>query len=153
MPVKYHCPQCERRFIDWGAEKLNYICPDCTGTRLMRVGGSPDDPPSKRPSLRKRPMAAARVSKTKPIIDPALLGVDELQDDVEGVVDDSSEDDTGDAEEIPDAVEDDDVDAETVDDDADELEEDDDDEEEDEDMPQVLDFGEGNSVASTLSED
>ena len=27
MSVKYQCPKCNRRFSDWGAEKLGFKCP------------------------------------------------------------------------------------------------------------------------------
>lgn len=55
MPVKYHCPKCERRFVDWGAEKLEFRCPDCE-EELVVVGGTTGKTKSK-PSLR-RPVPA-----------------------------------------------------------------------------------------------
>lgn len=42
MPLKYYCPKCEKRFIDWGAEKLGFKCPTCTGETLFRVGTHPE---------------------------------------------------------------------------------------------------------------
>jgi len=40
MAVKYHCPKCEKRFIDWGAEKLGFKCPDCDEEKLIEVSHS-----------------------------------------------------------------------------------------------------------------
>ena len=40
MAVKYHCPKCEKRFIDWGAEKLGFKCPDCEDEKLIEVSHS-----------------------------------------------------------------------------------------------------------------
>jgi len=42
MPLKYYCPKCEKRFVDWGAEKLGFKCPSCTEETLYRVGTHPD---------------------------------------------------------------------------------------------------------------
>lgn len=42
MPLKYYCPKCEKRFIDWGAEKLGFKCPTCSDETLYRVGTHPD---------------------------------------------------------------------------------------------------------------
>lgn len=53
MPVKFECPKCEKRFVEWGAQKLNFQCPTCAGEPLVRVGTA-DDRPVKRPSLRRR---------------------------------------------------------------------------------------------------
>lgn len=39
MPAKYQCPKCERRFVEWGARKLNFKCPSCRGEELVRLGG------------------------------------------------------------------------------------------------------------------
>lgn len=58
MAVKYHCRKCGKRFLDWGAEKLGYKCPDCDGEELIRVG-SPDDKVVKRPSLKRKPRPRA----------------------------------------------------------------------------------------------
>ena len=61
MPLKYYCPKCEKRFIDWGAEKLGFKCPTCTGETLFRVGTHPDGEDGA-PSLSK----AAAKRKLKP---------------------------------------------------------------------------------------
>ncbi len=58
MAVKYHCRKCGKRFVDWGAEKLGFKCPDCDGEELIRVG-SPDDKAVRRPALKRKPRARA----------------------------------------------------------------------------------------------
>ena len=35
MAVKYHCRKCGKRFIDWGAEKLGFKCPDCENEQVV----------------------------------------------------------------------------------------------------------------------
>jgi len=71
---KYHCRKCGRRFIDWGAEKLNYKCPDCDGEELVRVGGVIDGS-TKRPSLRRK--------VRRPVVPVPLGEEDVLMGDVE----------------------------------------------------------------------
>lgn len=51
MSVKYHCPKCQRRFVDWGAQKLEFTCPDCE-VELVQLGGTTGKTKSK-PSLRR----------------------------------------------------------------------------------------------------
>ena len=59
MPVKYHCPKCGKRFVDWGAEKVGFLCPHCESVELLRIGAREEQlvqPPSLRrstPSNRK----------------------------------------------------------------------------------------------------
>lgn len=77
MTVKYHCRKCGKRFIDWGAEKLGFKCPDCDGEELVRVG-SPDDKAAKRPSLKRKPRRI--VAPPLPIDDEEnLSGIDALE--------------------------------------------------------------------------
>jgi DNA-directed RNA polymerase subunit RPC12/RpoP len=92
MAVKYQCPKCERRFVDWGAEKLGFKCPNCDDSDLFRMGS--DDAPKLAPSLKR---------KSKPVVaaDPeeALVGIEDKEDDAtEGVIveDDLEDLDTGD---------------------------------------------------------
>jgi predicted RNA-binding Zn-ribbon protein involved in translation (DUF1610 family) len=66
MPVKFECPKCEKRFVQWGAEKLNFKCPSCEGEQLIRVG-SGDDRPARKPTLRKR--AKAEKAAVVPVVD------------------------------------------------------------------------------------
>ena len=37
MAVKYHCPACGRRFVEWGAKKMEFICPSegCDQVKLI----------------------------------------------------------------------------------------------------------------------
>ena len=63
MPLKYYCPQCSKRYIDWGAEKLEYKCPDCEGETLYRVGTLPEGVDGA--SLAKRPAKRKAKAKTK----------------------------------------------------------------------------------------
>jgi hypothetical protein len=53
MAVKFHCRKCGKRFIDWGAEKLGFKCPDCENEELVRVGAA-DDKVVRKPSLKRR---------------------------------------------------------------------------------------------------
>ena len=62
MPVKYHCPKCGRRFVDWGAEKLGFKCPDCDDAELVRAGAA-EERPGKRPSLKRSGKRAAPVER------------------------------------------------------------------------------------------
>mgnify|MGYP000887331583 CR=1 FL=1 len=59
MVVKYFCPKCERRFVDWGAEKLGFKCPSCPNEELLRVGAN--EPQSlAAPRLTRRPIKPAK---------------------------------------------------------------------------------------------
>ncbi len=42
MPVKYHCLRCGKRYVEWGAEKLGFRCPDCEEEELVRIGAAED---------------------------------------------------------------------------------------------------------------
>ncbi len=78
MPLKYYCPKCEKRFIDWGAEKLGFKCPTCTGETLFRVGTHPEGEDGA-PSLSKG--AAKRKLKPKAKIKAEVKG--EFGDEVD----------------------------------------------------------------------
>ena len=52
MALKYHCRKCGKKYVEWGAEKLRFLCPQCDGEELVRVGGSEGAPP-KKPSLKR----------------------------------------------------------------------------------------------------
>ena len=60
MPIKYHCPNCGKRYVEWGAEKLGFKCPECEGEELIRMG-LPSDRPARRPSLKRILRKAAPV--------------------------------------------------------------------------------------------
>jgi len=53
MPVKYECQKCGRKFIDWGAEKLGFKCPECDDEELVRIALT-ENKPARRPSLRRK---------------------------------------------------------------------------------------------------
>ncbi|HPO15368.1 MAG TPA: hypothetical protein PLI09_18135 [Candidatus Hydrogenedentes bacterium] len=60
MPVKYQCPKCERRFVEWGAQKLNFKCPTCPNVELVKMGGA-EGQLVQPPRLKRRPQ---RIGKT-----------------------------------------------------------------------------------------
>ena len=66
MAVKYQCPKCEKRYIDWGAEKLQFKCPDCDGETLLLVAMVSGAAPAKKkkPSLKRKAKTKAK-TKTK----------------------------------------------------------------------------------------
>ena len=67
MAVKYHCPKCDKRFVDWGAEKLGFKCPDCEDEKLVRIGMS-EAKPARKPTLKRK----AKVAKVVPEVEFAL---------------------------------------------------------------------------------
>jgi len=87
MPLKYYCPKCDKRFVDWGAEKLGFKCPDCAGETLYRVGTQPEGDGAA-PSLSK----SAAKRKVKP---RAKVAADdnEYGDELVGAVAVSDDDD------------------------------------------------------------
>lgn len=70
MAIKYQCPKCGRRFVDWGAEKLGFMCPDDEGVELVRVGAGDDASPSPRRSSAKK--APRRVAAVAAVEDEAI---------------------------------------------------------------------------------
>lgn len=90
MPVKYHCAKCGRRFVDWGAEKLGFKCPDCGDQELVRIGVS-DDRPSRRASLKRGSRKAVVAAPVE--LDDELAAADgvPLEVDEEAVVDEEVE--------------------------------------------------------------
>ncbi|MBI4556252.1 MAG: hypothetical protein HY706_01595 [Candidatus Hydrogenedentes bacterium] len=83
MPVKYHCPKCNKRFVEWGAEKLGFKCPDCKNEELVRVGVA-EDRPMKRPTLKRGTRKAAPIA---PVVeeDEALVPDTEVLEEEEEV--------------------------------------------------------------------
>mgnify|MGYP006280631931 CR=1 FL=1 len=75
MPVKYRCPKCERRFVDWGAEKLGYKCPECVTEKLVRVGAPAEEQDA--PTLSRR----GKTSKKKPPEKPPEETVEKVDDE------------------------------------------------------------------------
>ena len=70
MAVKYYCRKCGKKYVEWGAEKLQFLCPQCDGEELARVGGSSGPP--KKPSL-KRASRKARAKPPREVKEPADL--------------------------------------------------------------------------------
>jgi hypothetical protein len=131
MPVKFECPKCEKRFVDWGAERLDYKCPECDGEELVRVGSLADDKPARKPTLKRKPKAKpVKVIEAEDldVVDPELVVDAEVSSDDTVAAASSTLEDS----EI--AVEDADLDA------AEEEEE-----EEDDEIPQDLNFEDANS--------
>ncbi|MFM1921708.1 MAG: hypothetical protein RLZZ303_3342 [Candidatus Hydrogenedentota bacterium] len=133
MAVKYECPKCGRRYIDWGAEKLGYKCPPtCPGfngeevINLIRVGAGAEFDAAVA-SLKRKPkkelVVAAPVEEGfDDVVDDEEVDDEELVEDAEEVVEE---------EVVADAVV---ADDEIVDEDADE-------EVSGEEDPEDLDFG------------
>ncbi|MCX5757010.1 MAG: hypothetical protein NTU83_00585 [Candidatus Hydrogenedentes bacterium] len=73
MAVKYHCRKCGKRFIDWGAQKLGFKCPDCGGDEeLVRLGAA-DEKTARKPSLKRKPR---RIVLAAPASPEGALGAD-----------------------------------------------------------------------------
>lgn len=108
MPLKYYCPKCDKRFVDWGAEKLGFKCPDCANEALFKVGTGPNGDADGAPSLSKS--AAKRKAKPRPKTSSesaefdedisASIGGDDsegIDDDISGLDDDDDSDVIGDS--------------------------------------------------------
>ncbi|HOV33355.1 MAG TPA: hypothetical protein PLX23_08335 [Candidatus Hydrogenedens sp.] len=55
MPtIKYFCPKCGKKFVEWGAKKFNFKCPNCHDVQLERIGISGDQIIST-PKIRRKP--------------------------------------------------------------------------------------------------
>ncbi len=69
MASRYICRQCERKFIDWGAEKLGFKCPDCDDTELTPIEFEPAakaKAKKKKPALKRGAKKKATKAKAKP---------------------------------------------------------------------------------------
>jgi predicted nucleic acid-binding Zn-ribbon protein len=67
MTVKYRCPKCERKFVDWGAEKLGFKCPECDDTELSAISMEvPVKAKAKAKSKSKAKSKAKAKAKAKP---------------------------------------------------------------------------------------
>jgi predicted nucleic acid-binding Zn-ribbon protein len=88
MVVKYQCPACSKRFVEWGAQKIDFKCPDCEEEKLVLMGPSESAATAKKkPSLRKRKTAAR---KPKPVQAPPVDDTDSIAIvDPDGGADDS----------------------------------------------------------------
>jgi len=130
MPVKFQCAKCNRRFADWGAEKLGFKCPkdekcppDALGAdyELVRLGSGDSETPVPAPTLKRRPKKE-------------VIGVSTFDD--EAVADTDTEDAPFEAAETEESADDEEED--TVEEGADDTEETDEDAEEEEE--EELDF-------------
>lgn len=144
MPVKYHCPKCDRRFVDWGAEKLGFKCPDCVDEVLLRLGHREDQPVAA-PRLSRRPKRPDKAVEEEEL--EVIETEDEFEDDETIVADDEIELAIGaDEERVPVAPDDDQVSGDEievegeVDDDIAEIDD-------DGEIPADLDFDEDGSAA------
>lgn len=81
MAVKYQCPKCDRRFVDWGAEKFGFKCPT-DGEDLLRVGSAIDMAPSVN-SLKRRPKKIdTRTALYDDDVDASTFG-DSFEEDID----------------------------------------------------------------------
>lgn len=93
MAVKYYCPKCGRRFVDWGAEKLGFKCPSdtCEGEELVLVGAESSEVVSSVQKVKRAKKRKAIVPNVSADIDvPELetefaedVDIDEDEDDLE----------------------------------------------------------------------
>ena len=68
MAVKYECPECGRRFLEWGAEKSGFKCPNddhCPDghpedIELTAITFEQDQPIRRKPTLKRTAAAAKR---------------------------------------------------------------------------------------------
>ena len=90
MAVKYECPECGRRFLEWGAEKFGFKCPvdeNCPeghpeGIELTPITFEQDQPIRRKPTL-KRGAAAAKRKRAAAKIDTEESLLEENSDDTE----------------------------------------------------------------------
>jgi DNA-directed RNA polymerase subunit RPC12/RpoP len=125
MAVKYECPKCGRRYVEWGAEKVNFQCPHCSGAevvKLLRLG-SREEVELAAASLKRR-------AKKEVIVAPVDDDIDDVVDDEEAEVE---EIEVGTGVGLVDPALEDSADVVIDDEDADEVG--------DEEAPEDLDFG------------
>lgn len=85
VAVKFFCPKCGRRFVEWGAEKLEFKCPTegCEQEQLLALGSNELDLEDK--SKIKRP------KKSKSIV-PLVNPEDDVSGLEDGFIDDADAD-------------------------------------------------------------
>lgn len=89
MAVKYHCSGCSKRYVEWGAKKLNFKCPDCGDEDLVRTGSPADVSVSNRPKpslKRSAPKAKGEAKKSNsenevPVVGDGIVGLEEATED------------------------------------------------------------------------
>lgn len=94
MPVKYQCPKCERRYVEWGAQKFNFKCPHCVSEELVRLGAI-EQSSSRSSSLKRRPRKVAaqpipteeaELSELEPVEPAEDVDEEEVEEEPEVVV-------------------------------------------------------------------
>jgi len=101
VAVKYICPKCGRRFVDWGAEKLQFMCPteECKGATLVLLGSNDEDQ-EERPTLKRSRKRKAVVPHVAPEIDIADMDGAFIESDVDDIDDDEEEEGEAELEEV-----------------------------------------------------
>ena len=59
MAVKFQCPKCGKKYIDWGADKLGFQCPDCK-EELLEIGMEVESTANSKPSLKRKKSPATK---------------------------------------------------------------------------------------------
>ncbi len=85
--IKYHCADCGKRYVEWGAKKLGFQCPDCEDTKLIPVEPSGTGPKSKKPSLRR---AAKKLQASRMAVQAEAVPAKEIEDDSDSEADDNN---------------------------------------------------------------
>lgn len=99
MTAKYECPECGRRFKEWGAEKLGFKCPvdefstdgHPENVELVPIGFEQDQPMRRKPSLKRAATATKRRTTKKIVTEASLLDAD-IEDDVAEIDEEETED-------------------------------------------------------------
>lgn len=90
MAVKYFCPKCGRRFVEWGAQKLEFKCPTetCDEEPLV-LPGAVELEADEKPKVKRAKKAKSIVPLTNPEDDIAEMddgfidGDEDIDDDEE----------------------------------------------------------------------
>ncbi|HOH28061.1 MAG TPA: hypothetical protein PLC40_00165 [Candidatus Hydrogenedentes bacterium] len=90
MVVKYYCPKCGRRFVDWGAEKLGFKCPSdtCEEAELVILGSKSSETSGSSQKVK-------RSKKRKSIVPNISSDIDISEMDDAGFVEDMDLDEGG----------------------------------------------------------
>ncbi len=91
MAQKYSCTKCDKKFVDWGAEKIKAGkgCDDCNGEFLEPIGfDAALAAPKKKPALKRKRAAAAKKPKPVAASKKKALGRDFAEERPDDAVDD-----------------------------------------------------------------
>ena len=72
MAVKYHCPKCDKRYVEWGAKKLDFQCPDCEEEKLVQIGSGNSGAKPKAKAKAKKASLKRKKAKKVVVADPVL---------------------------------------------------------------------------------